>query len=121
MRTYNLLTGLSDDNMTMVVRKLTKQRLSKFANESKPGNHGIPKNKQAQIENDLNNLDWDNVLQSNELENCCNPLTQNLTNLIGKYMKTFKGTQPKASLPWLSNDTRQLMKKRLRTEKIATH
>lgn len=60
IRTYNLLTGLSDHNMTMVVRKLTKQRLPKFANESKPGNQGIPKNKRTQIENDLNNLDWDN-------------------------------------------------------------
>ena len=90
----------------MVVCKLSKQRLSKFANESKPGNQGIPKNKRAQIENDLNHLDWDNVLQSNKLDKCCNSLTQNLTNLFGKYIKTFKGTQRKASLPWLSNDTR---------------
>lgn len=112
IRTYNLLTGLSDHNMTMVVRKLTKQRLPKFTNESKQGNLGIPKIKLTQVKNDLDHLDWNNVLQSNDLENCCNSLMKNLTNLIGKYSKTFKGTQRKASLPWLNNDTRQLMKKR---------
>jgi len=95
----------------MVVRKLTKQRLPKFMNVSKPGNLGIPKNKLTQVKNDLDNLDWNNVLQSNDLENCCNSLMKNLTNLIEKYIKTFKGMQRKASLPWLNNDIRQLMKK----------
>jgi len=95
----------------MVVRKLTKQRLPKFMNVSKPGNLGIPKNKLTQVKNDLDNLDWNNVLQSNDLENCCNSLMKNLTNLIEKYSKTFKGMQRKASLPWLNNDIRQLMKK----------
>lgn len=42
-RTYNLLTGLSDHNMIMVVQKLTKQRFQQFANKSKPGNQAIPK------------------------------------------------------------------------------
>lgn len=56
--------GVSDHSMTMIVWKLTKQRLPKFANESKPGNTAIPKNKLTQVENDLNNLDWNNVLSN---------------------------------------------------------
>jgi endonuclease/exonuclease/phosphatase (EEP) superfamily protein YafD len=44
-RVYNLLTGLSDHNMILVARKLTKQRFQQFANKSKPRNQVIPKNK----------------------------------------------------------------------------
>ncbi len=44
-RTYNLLTGLSDHNMTLIVRKLTKRRLPIFSNQHKSWNAIIPKNK----------------------------------------------------------------------------
>lgn len=37
-RTYNLITGLSDHNMTLTVRKLTKKRLQYFG---KPDNNII--------------------------------------------------------------------------------
>ena len=50
-KTYNLITGLSDHNMVLIVRKLTKKRLKSWCN-GKPEFAGIPKNKTTQFEND---------------------------------------------------------------------
>lgn len=111
-KTYNLLTGLSDHNMTLIVRKLTKQRLPIFINEHKSGNAVIPKNKLPQLENELNHIDWNDVLQANDLDDCCNTLIKTLTELIEKYIKIFKCKRRRVSLPWLNNDIRQLIKKR---------
>ena len=118
-RTFNLITGLSDHNMTLVVRKLTKQRLPVFINENKTGSSFIPKNKMPQFENKLNNVDWTEVLQTNELESCCINLIKTLTDLINKFTKQFKKRQPRATLPWLNNDI--LQKKRSGTEKVTVH
>lgn len=120
-RTYNLLTGLSDHNMIMVVWKLTKQHFQQFANKSKPGNQAIPKNKISEVNNDLKNIDWNSVTQSTNLENCCNSMMKILTNITEKYTRTFKQAKWKVSLPWLGNDIRQLMKKKgLCIEKVST-
>ncbi len=110
-RTYNLLTGLSDHNMTLIVRKLTKRRLPIFSNEHKSGNAIIPKNKKILFEKELNSIDWNNVSQMNDLDNCCNTLTKTLTELIEKYTQLFKCKQRRI-LPWQNNDIRQLMKKK---------
>lgn len=111
-KTYNLLTGLSDHNMTLIVRKLTKQRLPIFINEHKSGNAVIPKNKLPQLENELNHIDWNDVLQTNDLDDCCNTLIKTLTELIEKYIKIFKCKRRRVTLPWLNNDIRQLIKKK---------
>lgn len=73
----------------MVVQKLTKQCLQNFTNKTKPGNPVIPKHKLTEVKNELNNIDSNNIIQSNDLENCSNSLMKTLTNLIGKYTKTL--------------------------------
>ena len=112
-RVYNLLTGLSDHNMILVARNLTKQRFQQFANKSKPGNQVIHKNVIVEVKNDLNNTDWNSVTQSSNLENCCNSMMKILTKITEKYTRISKQKPKKVSLPCLGNDIRQLMKKRI--------
>ena len=81
-------------------------------NEHTSRNAVIPKNKMKQFENELNNIDWNNVLQTSDLDNCCNTVIKILTELIEKYTQIFKCKRRRVSLPWLNNDIRQLMKKR---------
>lgn len=67
-RTYNLIKDLSDHNMTLIVRKLTKQHLTVFMNERRPklGNVVIPK--KQQFDDELNNTDWNDVLQTTDID-----------------------------------------------------
>ena len=60
-KTYNLITGLSDHNMVLIVRKRTKKLLKSWCN-GKPEFVGIPKNKTTQFENDLRNISWDGAI-----------------------------------------------------------
>lgn len=81
IKNYYLLTGLSDHNMVLTVRKLTKQRLKQFKNQ-RPDRikFGIPKSKLGQFELEINNADWDNILQINEGNLCCTSLTETVNN-----------------------------------------
>lgn len=91
IKNYNLLTGLSDHNMILTVRKLTKQQLKQFKNQ-RPDRikFGIPKSKLGQFELDINNADWDNILQINEGNLCCTSLTETVTNLVKKILYSFE-------------------------------
>ena len=44
-----------------------------------------------QFENELNNIDWNGILQNNDLD-FCNILMKTLTELIGKYTQILKCT-----------------------------
>lgn len=61
IKTYNLITGLRDHNMTLILRKLTKKRL---VYHTKMENHtltsGIPKSKMADLEHEGSQLGKDN-------------------------------------------------------------
>lgn len=91
-KTYNLLTGLSDHNMILIIRKLTKKRLQRLSFKQ---NHnyaptGIPKQKVNQLEHELKNLNWDNVLQTIYTDRCCDILTNTMANVIQKFICPFK-------------------------------
>ena len=112
-KTYNLLTGLSDHNMILVIRKLTKKRLQRLSFKQ---NHNyvqtrIPKQKINQFENELKRLNWDNVLQTSDTDRCCDILTNTMADVIQKFTCPFK-LKHKQTLPWINNDIYQLMKRR---------
>ncbi len=70
---YNLLTGLSDYNLTLIVRKLSKQRFQNrfFGSRVNNSQIGIPKQKVFQFENELNNINWERIFQIDNLNDCC--------------------------------------------------
>lgn len=43
-----------------------------FINEHNLENTVVSKNKMPQFVNKLNNIDWNDVLQTKDLDNCCN-------------------------------------------------
>ena len=111
VKTFNLITGLSDHNMILAARKLTKKR---FANHSLPKANKllIPKQDLTSLENELKGVTWNNVLQSNNPNICCNELINIIEKIICKFLKTLKNSNRKKSLPWLNASIRQLMKQR---------
>lgn len=86
-RTYNLITGLSDHNMILTVRKLTRKRLQYF------GKSGcdklsfiIPEAKTVQFERELNNLNWEQIMAVDDVDECCNSMTTAISGLIDKFL-----------------------------------
>ena len=111
-KTYNLITGLSDHNMILAARKLTKKR---FVNNSQlpvPDKLEVPKNDLQKLEHELRGVSWNNVLQSADPNRCCHELMNIIDKIMSKFLKTKKKTNRKNSLPWIDSSIRQLMKKR---------
>lgn len=87
-KTFNLLTGLSDHNMTLAVKKLTKKRLQYFGSSNADRvKMVIPKSKIVQFERDFGNINWDQLTEIDDLDVCCNSMTTTLVKLIAKYTK----------------------------------
>lgn len=114
IKTYNFVTGLSDHNMTLVVRKLTKERLKGIFSVSviKNDQKRIPKHKLPQFEHELKNINWESVIQMENVDQCSDLLTETLTNTIQKFSRVSKTNKKKMTLPWINNENNQLMKKR---------
>lgn len=112
-KTYNLITGLSDHNMTLIVRKLTKKRLLYHKNiDPKTKTTGIPNRNINDFESELNQIDWDIVTKELDLNKSANKFVITLNNLIKKFTKTWTSRPKKQSLPWFNSEIWQLMKKR---------
>lgn len=113
IKIYNLITGLSDHNMTLTVRKLTKKRLQYFG---KPVFEKIqfiiPKSRIMQFERELKNINWEQIMTLDDVEECCNSMTSTITNLMEKFTKKIKPKQKDFTVPWINNEIRILMKKR---------
>lgn len=66
MQTYNLLTGISDHNITLMSQKLTKKRFDSRA-QKKRIYERITKNEIHFYENALQQIDWSNLLSSQDI------------------------------------------------------
>ena len=86
--------------MVLIVRKQTKKRLKSWRN-GKPGFAGIPKNK-TQFENDLRNISWDDVIQSYNVNTCCDTMMKTLTDLKQKYSQKLRKPCRSRALPRLN-------------------
>lgn len=99
--------------MILIVKKLSKNCLQSFCNiRHNLELTGIPKNKITQLEDELQNINWNNVKQTHDLDTCCTTMMKTLTDVIQKYTQLLKYPQCRRALPWLNKDIFQLMKKR---------
>ena len=113
IKTYNLITGLSDHNMTLVVRKLSHKRLVHHdRTENKSSTTGIPRRNITNFDHDLMGVNWESITAELDLDASVNNFTSTMSNLINKHTKTWKSRPKKYSLPWFNQDILQLSKKR---------
>lgn len=114
IKTYNLITGLSDRNMILAARKLTKKRFPNYdtSSLSKKSETVIPKQDLSILKGELERVTWENVVNSNDPNTCCNELMTTVGKIVGKFFKTCKYSNRKRSLPWVNALIRKLMKRR---------
>lgn len=57
-------------------------------------------------------VSWEEVLQHNQVNECCNKLMSTIGHIVDKFIKQCRRQQRSKQLPWLSDNVRQLMKQR---------
>lgn len=68
IKSYNLVTGLSDHNLTLVARKLTKNRFKNNIVTSTNVFHCIPKGKLVAFDEEIADLKWNDILSSKDID-----------------------------------------------------
>jgi len=113
IKSYNLITGLSDHNLTLVARKLTKNRFKNNISSCRNNALCIPKCKQDTFNTEIHNLDWGDVLSSENLEHSCQLFTSKINVVRDKFtVKIKRKNRNKVNLPWFSEYLWKLMKSR---------
>ena len=67
VKTYNYLTGLSDHNLVLFARKLTKKRFMAKPKTPAFGSRFIPKNLQQRFMDAVKMIDWGDTLSSDDI------------------------------------------------------
>ena len=95
-KTYNLITGLSDHNLTLASRKLTKAR---YRNQNpmreKSSMPFISQKDMAIIENEIKQLNWSDTIGNISCEQACTDLMSAVKDILLKYTK-IRGKKPNA-------------------------
>ncbi len=103
MKTYNLLTGISDHNITLLARKLTRKHFDSRV-QTKCNSQRIPKNEINYFENALRQIDWSSLLHSEDIRNSTDMFITTINKIISSFTKKVKNkSRQKMTLPWLND------------------
>lgn len=108
IKSYNMLAGLSDHNLILVARKLSKKRFGHPVRELEYV--GIPKNQQEGFKSAVQQIDWDHILLRTNCEMDCESFIAAIERTIKNFSCNVK--RKKNILPWMSSDILKLMKER---------
>ena len=111
-KTLNCITGLSDHNLILISRKLTKKR---FHHSHKPMEQlRIPKREFVNFERAVQQINWVDILNRNGVEADCRLFATKLDDLLEEFTRKVKNRDKNKNntLPWLNNDIFNLMKER---------
>uniref|UniRef100_A0A8C8E3R6 Reverse transcriptase domain-containing protein n=1 Tax=Oryzias sinensis TaxID=183150 RepID=A0A8C8E3R6_9TELE len=107
-KSFNMLTGLSDHNLTLLSRKLTEKRFHSCAGVKEIIT--IPKNKYQNFVDEANQIQWDNILPSVDTENDGKLFLKTLKRTITEFTQKIKQKPYKNTVPWMNSDIIKLMK-----------
>ena len=105
-----MLTGLSDHNMILVARNLTKRRCS--PSFRKNDSYGIPKNKYETFINAVQHIKWDDLLLGIDHEEDSQMFSKTLESTIRDFNCKFNQKNKKNTVPLINEDILKLMNER---------
>ena len=108
-KTYNLLTGLSDHNLILLIRKLNS---SKNISHSPRKNPFVPLKKIPQLDNDIEGIPWAELTLEANCDALCEAIIANTTDKITKHSILPKVCRKQKKLPWFNDNLKETMKKR---------
>jgi len=91
---------MSDHNLTLIVRKLTIKRFL-YRQEGKSFFNIIPKSLIGQFEEKLKHLDWNDIMQSGDIEQAFINMMDRVNMTKSEFSKNISYSS-KVHLPWLN-------------------
>lgn len=110
-KSFNMITGLSDHNLTLVARKLTKKRFSP-SNTKEHEALRIPINMQEHFKSTIHSFKWNDLLLGKDLSEGSQIFSSKVQSIITEFTSKLKCRNKKNSLPWINADILKLMKER---------
>lgn len=101
-KSFKMITGISDHNLVLVTRKLTRKRFC----GSKPKEqeiYKIPNKEQERFKSTIN-LNWSNLLEGKGVHEGSTALSNKLQCFIKDFLRKLKNRNTKSSLPWINAD-----------------
>lgn len=117
LKTFNMVTGLSDHNLSLVARKLTNKRFRPSVRDHE--SFRIPKHKQENFIYAVQQIDWDDLLLGIDNEEDSQKVSKKLESTIKDFNCKFRHKRTKNTVPWINEDILKLMNERDLVLKIA--
>ena len=113
VKTYNFLTGLSDHNLVLFARKLTKKRFMATPKTPALGSRFIPKNLQQRFMEAVKMINWGDTLSSEDIGENSNLFISQINDTMSSFSRRgCLRDRKERHLPWLNLQCRNLMKSR---------
>ncbi len=107
-----MVTGPSDHNLTLIVRKLSKSRFYMKPN-TKSSQLRIPKSDMDEFDKAIKNIDWNRVISGENVDTDTQILVSTIQNITKHFLRKTKcKSKNKYTLPWINSDIRKSMKER---------
>lgn len=118
-KSFNFITGLSDHNLTLISRKLSRNRFN-LSSTKKPSYFRIPKADQDNFDTAIKEIKWCDLLSGMDVETDSQQFLSKIKSTINSFLKETKPKhRQKSILPWVNEEIRKLMKERDRALKTA--
>ena len=113
-KTYNFLTGISDHNCIFMSRKLNKSRFARPPKAQPSCSiNVIPRNQLQNLSEGIKNIDWEEILTSDNIETSCDSFLNKIKNVMSPLSRRGKSrARTRNSPPWLDQNCRDLLKSR---------
>lgn len=108
-KSLNMFTGLSDHNLLLAVRKLSKKRFS-VCTVKEQESFRIPNKDQETFKNTVNRFNWDFLLTEKEVNEGSKILSSKLQCIIKEFTCRFTHKKKRSSLPWITTDVLKKLK-----------
>jgi len=110
LKTFNMLTGLSEHNLILVARKLSSKRFIPF--RRKYDSYGIPKRKLDDFRKAVHQIEWEDILIGKDQDEDSQIFSKKLESIINDFSCKLNPKNKKYTVPWINSDILKLMKKR---------
>ena len=106
------IIGLSDHNLTLIVRKLTKSRFHLKPN-IKSHQLRIPKSDIDVFDMEIKNINWSQIVCGSDVDTNTHALMSTIQNISKRFLRKSKSkAKTNHTLPWINSGIRKLMKER---------
>lgn len=94
---------MSDHNLTLVARKLTRKRFNFNKQTCTNVFHCVPKDEKVVFETEINYINWIDIIDSEDLGKCCKIFADKINSIKENFsVNVQRKSKRKPNLPWMN-------------------